>query len=824
MDFTIKRYSWILIFALMFSCKAHQAPVSSDRLAPQDTVSLYPETKIYEGFFNMYWNPTTGRILLKINRLNQEFLYVNALKTGLGSNDIGLDRGQLGRERIVKFIKNGPKLMLVQPNYGYRAETDNPAEANAVKEAFAFSILWGFQIQGYEPDGYLIDATDFFLQDVQNISGSIEDARQGKYMVDLQKSGIFAEGLKNFPENTEIEVLLTLTGDPKGSYIRQVTPTPEIVTVIQRHSLIALPDTGYSRRAFDPRAGYFGISFYDFATPMDQPLIKRYIQRHRLKKKDPMLEKSEPIEPIIYYLDPGVPEPVRSALLEGASWWNEAFEAAGFINAFQVKLLPEGADPLDVRYNVIQWVHRSTRGWSYGNSVVDPRTGEILKGHVSLGSLRIRQDFMIAQGLLSPFRGDHPDVEKAREMALARIRQLSAHEVGHTLGLAHNYASSVNNRASVMDYPHPLINLTDAGEIDLSKAYDTGIGEWDKMAIRYGYSDFPSLTDEKQALEMIIREAIDRSLYFISDRDARPMGSAHPYAHLWDNQLNAADELNRMIEIRKIVIHNFGINSIPEGTPLSSLEDVFVTVYLLHRYQLEAACKVVGGLYYTYALKGDGQIITELISPEKQTMALKAVLRTLQPEFLKIPENILQLFPPKALDYYDTREDFKSKTGLTFDPLSAAESTADLSLTLLLHPVRTARLVEHHARDRHQPDLLGVLDDVVENTWHQSYSDPYDAEINRAVSKLVLEHLFNLCENENSTRQVKAIALAQIIELDQWLGRKTETRNMEERAHYLYAIEMIRRFSQRPELFKTPEIQELPLGPPIGTDPSGCDF
>jgi hypothetical protein len=820
----MRKIIWLLAIVLLFSCKAHESSTVPDRMGPLGTDSLRHDLKVLEGFINIHWYPSTGKIFLKITRLNQEFLYVTALKTGIGSNDIGLDRGQLGGEKVVKFIKNGPRLLLIQTNYGFRAESDNPAEARAVKEAFATSVLGGFQIEEYFPDGYLIDATDFFLQDEQNISGAIESARQGKYSIDLQKSGIFAEGLKNFPKNTEIEALLTFTGKPKGSYIRQETPTAENVTLIQRHSLVALPDKGYNPRIFDPRAGYHGISFFDFAAPIYEPVIKRYIERHRLLKKDPALEKSEPVEPIIYYLDPGVPEPVRSALLEGASWWNEAFESAGFINAFQVKMLPENADPLDVRYNVIQWVHRSSRGWSYGNSIVDPRTGEILKGQVSLGSLRVRQDFMIAQGLLSPFKGNSHEEDKAREMALARIRQLAAHEVGHTLGLVHNYASSVNDRASVMDYPHPLIQLTDEGEIDLSNAYDTGIGKWDKIAIRYGYSAFPPQADEKAALDRIIRESLHRGLYFISDRDARPMGSAHPYAHLWDNRMNAADELNRMIEIRKIVIQNFGINSIPEGTPYSSLEDVLVPIYLMHRYQLEATAKIVGGLFYTYALKGDGQVVTELIPPEQQSMALKAILRTLQPEFLKIPENILQLLPPKALEYYDTREDFKSRTGLTFDPLSVVESTADLSLTLLLHPERVARLVVHHARDPKQPDLAEILDILVQNTWHQTYQDPNDAEINRTVSMLVLRHLIDLCRDQNSPEQVKAIALAEIIQLNRWLNDKTGTIKRSENAHDLYAFELIKKFREEPLLFKTFEIKELPMGPPIGMDPIGCDF
>ncbi|MBS0001086.1 MAG: zinc-dependent metalloprotease [Cyclobacteriaceae bacterium] len=821
----MKKYIWIIAIAGLFiACKAGQPSyiASSEEQIPEQVPAR--NLTEYPGFINMYWDKNSGRIWLKVNRLDEEFLYITVLRTGLGSNDIGLDRGLLGRERVVKFIRNGPKLMLIQPNYAYRAESDNPAEARAVREAFAFSILWGFQIQEYKTDGYLVDATDFFLQDAQHVTQAIRDARQGKYTLDLQKSGINEEGLKNFQDNTEIEALLTFKGDPEGGYICQVAPTPGLVTVIQRHSMVRLPDEGYEKRAFDPRAGYFGILYYDYATPIDDPLAKRYICRHRLKKRNSAEERSEAVEPVIYYLDPGVPEPVRSALLEGASWWNEAFEAAGYIDAFQVKMLPEDADPLDVRYNVIQWVHRSTRGWSYGSSVVDPRTGEIIKGHVSLGSLRVRQDLMIAQGLLSPFRGEDQDTVKAREMALARIRQLSAHEVGHTLGLAHNYASSANDRASVMDYPHPLISLSDEGEIDLSKAYTRGIGEWDKIAIRYGYSDFTDQMDEKTALEKIIHEAIARNLYFISDRDARPAGSAHPYAHLWDNQLNAADELNRMIEIRKIVIDNFGVNSIPEGTPFSSLEDVFVPVYLMHRYQLEAAGKVLGGLFYSYAIKGDSQVVTEQVPTDNQFMALDAIIRTLLPEFLKIPENILQLMPPKAMGYEDSRENFNRKTGLTFDPLTAIESAANLSLSMLLNQERAARLVEYHARRQEQPSLDTVIRKIIENTWYLTYADSYEAEINRTVSKLVLKHMMELASDTGTAGQVKAITLAEIMQLDQWLSRQLNKKDPGERAHNLYAQELIRRFREQPDLFKPAEVKELPVGPPIGTGPLGCDF
>ncbi len=641
--------------------------------------------------------------------------------------------------------------------------------------------------------------------------------------MDKSKSGIYQDHLKSFPENTIVEAILTFNGQPKGSYVRQVVPSPELITVRQRHSFVKLPDADYKKRKYDPRSGYFEISYYDYAVPFTEPIDKKYIVRHRLEKKDPGQKISEPVEPIVYYLDPGAPEPIRSALLEGASWWNEAFEAAGFTNAFQIKMLPEGADPMDVRYNIIQWVHRSTRGWSYGHSVIDPRTGEIIKGHVSLGSLRIRQDFLIAQGLLSPYHDGNADLKEAREMALARIRQLSAHEVGHTLGLAHNYASSVQDRASVMDYPHPLIKLDDEGEIDLSEAYDTKIGEWDKMAIRYGYAVFPE--NEEEYLSQTIQESLNDGLYYISDKDSRPEGSAHPYAHLWDNNTNAADELNRIIEIRKTALNNMGLNSIPEDFPFSSLEDVIVPVYLMHRYQLEAASKLIGGLLYTYAHKGDGQLITEMIPGETQEMALKAVIQTLKPEFLEISENLLELIPPKALGYYQSRENFRGKTGLTFDPLSAAESSASFSIRLLLNPQRVSRLIEYKSRDTDLPGLDHILNELMDNTWKTTYKNPYYKEINRVVSMGLLSQMLQLAENPSASTQARAITLSSVYQLENWMQSKyKKEKNNTEKAHLLFALETIKQFKDNPGLFKPNNPDPLPMGSPIGNNMLNCDF
>ena len=415
----------------------------------------------FKGFFDFSYDESKDKIFLEVDKLDYEFLYIGSLASGVGSNDIGLDRGQLGLEKLVKFVKRGNKILLVEPNLYYRAQTENNSEKKSVEQAFAKSVIFGFEIIETNEEHYLIDFTPFLLYDRHGVAKRLRDLKQGSYKVDKTKSAIEIFNTKAFPENVEFEALLTFSGEAKGSMIRSVAPDPDNVSVVQHHSFIKLPDNNYQPRKFDPRSGAISISFMDYSTPIDKPITKKFVIRHRLEKKNPELEISEAVEPIIYYLDPGTPEPVKSALLDGGKWWNQAYESIGFKDAFQVKMLPEGVDPLDCRYNVIQWVHRSTRGWSYGASVVDPRTGEIIKGHVSLGSLRIRQDYMIAQALTKePFASENNN-NKMMELDIARIRQLSAHEIGHTIGFAHNFAASTNNRASVMDYPHPLVNLID---------------------------------------------------------------------------------------------------------------------------------------------------------------------------------------------------------------------------------------------------------------------------------------------------------------------------------------------------------------------------
>ncbi len=801
--------------------------VSSSAIAEEEAKPLPSiEEKIsgldsYPGFFSFYWDAREGTLWLEISRWDTEFLYVTSLAAGLGSNDIGLDRNQLGTTRVVKFERVGPKVLLVQSNYRFRAVTDNPDERKAVEDAFAQSVIWGFTVAAQEEDRVLVDATAFFMNDAHNVAARIKTGDQGTAELDPSRSALYFPRTKNFPRNTEVEATLTFTVESPGPYLREVVPDATSFTVREHHSLVELPAPGYETRVFDPRSGTNSVQFADYATPIDKPLQKKLTVRHRLEKKDPAARLSDPVEPIVYYLDRGAPEPIRTALLEGARWWNEAFESIGYRDAFRVELLPEGADPMDLKYNVINWVHRSTRGWSYGSTVVDPRTGEILKGHVALGSLRVRQDFLIGQGLVAPYADGVDDTSALQEMALARLRQLSAHEIGHTIGFAHNFAASVSDRASVMDYPHPLI-LLDDDSFDLSQAYDTGIGEWDIVSVAYAYQDFPDGTDESEALDRILQDAIDTGIQFISDDDARPTGGAHPQAHLWDNGDDAVAELDRVLEIREIALNRFSEANIAPGAAMSDLEEVLVPVYFFHRYQTEAAAKVLGGLHYTYAVRGDGQTPVRFVDPSLQLRALDTLINTINPDTLTLPEHILAIIPPRIHGATRHRETFGIRTGLTLDPVTLAESAADFTVGLLLHPERSARLLEPHARDESQPSLYNVLDTLLDATWGARTEKGLQGEVQRAVRYVVLKHLMSLAASPDASPQVRATADSMLTDLVRRLRRRL---NQDVRIQARYAENLIKQYRNTPERFVIDSPPALPPGSPIGLAPDQfCSF
>src|ERR1044071_3673382 len=751
------------IFLLLFL----SFPIHAQK--PQTLTEKVAGMEKFPGFFPFYWDAKAGKLWLEIDKWNTEFLYVESLPAGIGSNDIGLDRGQLGSSSIVRFDRSGPRVLLVAPNYSFRATSNNADERLAVKDAFAESTLWGFEVVAEEGGRVLFDATNFYLRDVHQVTNTLQRGKEGSYKLDPTRSAFYLPNTKNFPRNTEVETTLTFAGEPTGQFVRQVVPVPEAITVRERHSFVQLPENGFKPRVFDPRASYFGIDYMDFATPIEDPITKRYIARHRLQKKDPTARVSEAVKPIVYYVDRGAPEPVRSALLEGARWWNQAFEAIGYKDAFRVELMPPEVDPMDVRYNVIQWVHRSTRGWSYGNSLTDPRTGEIIQGRVSLGSLRDRQDLLIAEGLLAPYDNMKTASPKLLEMVLARLRQLSAHEVGHTLGLQHNYAASPVGRASVMDYPAPRAKLGADGVPDLSDAYATGIGEWDKVAIAYGYQDFAAGINEQQALDATLNSAFARGLMYLTDQDARPESSSSSVAHLWDNGRNAVDELANVMKVRAAALRRFGENNIREGAPLATIEEVLVPIYMYHRYQVEAASKIIGGQDYTFSVKGKGDRNPQIVAPDEQRRALAAVLETIKPDALAVPESLLRLIPPRPAGYPRTREDFRIRTQPVFDAFAPADTMADHVSGFLLNPERAARLVQFHARDSRNPGLTEVIDKILASTWKSPAAAGYAGEIQHSVNMVILSDLMALAAAERTSNQVRAIASWKLDQLKTWL-------------------------------------------------------
>jgi hypothetical protein len=815
MRFVPKASVALLVFA---SLAIAQNPPHEDAAKPLP--SIVEKTKSmqrYPGFFTDYWDAREGKIWLRIDKWNTPFIFHESLPNGVGSNDIGLDRGQPGNTYVVHFERSGPRVLLVAENEEYRADTDDPEQQRAVREAFAQSVLWGFKVEAEDGDAALVDATDFFLSDAHRVAATINQTKQGKYTLDAKRSAIYVPRTKNFPQNTDVESTLTFAGDEPGDWVKQVTPEPHSITVHEHFSFIEAPPAGFQRRAFDPRAGFFGIRYMDFATALDEPIVKRYIARFRLSRKDS--SSSEPIQPIIYYVDRAIPEPIRSAVIEGAGWWNQAFTAAGYKDAFQVKLLPEGVDPMDIRYNVIEWTPRATRGWSYGTAISDPRTGEIINGHVNLDALRIRQVFLIAQGLLDPFGKDPTALARANAMALARIRQLAAHETGHTLGLMHNFAASIVNRASVMDYPPPTVTVDANGMPDVSKAYAVGIGAWDKVAIAYGYTDLPAGANELQALDKILDDAFSGGLLYLTDQDARPPGSASPVAHLWDTGSNALDGLQQVMAVRQTALKNLSENAIRQHTPMATLEDVLVPVYLYHRYQVTAVSKLIGGLNYSFDLRGSVKQNPSIVPAAQQRQALRAVLATLSPSLLEVPQSLLNIIPPRPPEYPSSHENFARRTSPAFDAVAPAEAAVEIVVGLLLQPERAQRMIEYHARDTGQPGFDELLDELLSATWKAQPASGYDGAIQRSVNSVVLSHLMALAANDKASGEVRALALLKLDELKTWVvSQQAQIKDAPTRAEFFFAQNQIERFEKNPAEVHMTAPATPPAGDPIGAD------
>lgn len=783
--------SLMLVTSLMAPAKHLLASEASD---PVEVAGM----QRHEGFFNFYFDDSEAKIWLVLPDTPREFIYVTSLTSGLGSNPVGLDRGQFGDSRIARFKRVGSRVYLIKRNTKFRASANDAAQRKAVSDSFAPSILWSGETRQSSEQETLVDITPLLLTDAHGCVETLSASGQGSYSLAGDLSFIHAPRCKAFPKNVELEATLTFTNRSPGALASATAADGKSVSLRQHHSFVALPDAGYRPRKWDPRVGAFSVEYADYSAGIEESLTKRLITRHRLQKENPAAE-SRAVQPIVYYVDAGVPEPVRQALIDGASWWNEAFEAAGFVDAFQVRVLPEDVDPMDVRYNVIQWVHRATRGWSYGQSVVDPRTGEILKGHVLLGSLRVRQDHQIFEGLspnlhssnslgIAPmFRSANSPQgrsgrnsarlsvvddecsaaapafpallagEDAVELSLARIRQLSAHEVGHTLGFAHNFAASTyGGRASVMDYPAPLIQVAD-GNLDFSDAYDVGIGSWDKFAVQYAYTPFAD-DDEPAQLKRLLKQAAASGHRYLSDADARPAGAAQPLANLWDNGADPVSGLRQTIAVRKIAIEQFGVSALRPGQSLAELEPAFAPIYLLHRYQVEASAKMLGGQVYWYRVNDDVDAAAlsdaiKTIDERQQKLALEALLGTLEPEFLQIPDRIVKMLNPGPLSRAARRESFEGRTDPTFDPSAAYCAAADLTLGAILQPERVTRLAQDSQSDW---GLVELLDELTERLVAPDVEDNHPSA-QRAVLTVFVRRLLELARSNEISSEAAAV-------------------------------------------------------------------
>ena len=815
-----------------------QAPAPARAGAMQSVDDRTSGMRKIDGYFPLYWDERTGSLYMEIPRFDSDFLFSTGLSAGLGSNDIGLDRGAGGQGKVVRFQRVGPKVFLVQPNQNFRSSSSNPREVKSVEESFAKSILWGFTVAAEGGGRVLVDATPFFLRDMIGAGGAL---RPGAWRVDPTRSAIYTPNTRGFPKNTEIDVTLTFASEPQGARgnaagptqgpepigarqggggfggglfsgsVGSVTPTGDAVTLREHASFVELPDNNYKPRVDDPRAGYGGLSYVDYSTPIGEPMVVRYLRRHRLEKKDPTAAVSEAVKPIQYWVDPGAPEDVKKALLEGASWWNQAFEAAGFRNAFKVDVLPDGADPMDIRYNMINWVHRSTRGWSSGGTVTDPRTGEIIKATVTLGSLRDRQDYLIFEGLTSPYTNGNERPDILYQTALARIRQLAAHEVGHTLGLGHNYYDSGNGWISVMDYPHPLEQLNDDGTIDLSHAYAAKIGDWDKVAINYGYRQFAPGTVEAAPLTKILDDAWSADLRYFTNQDI----DIHPRADQWTNGANQADELNHLMKIRRAALNRMGETTIRTGAPMTMIEEPLVPIFMYHRYAVESSASMLGGQDFVYAMRGDGRTPTKWESAVNQRKALDALAATLKPSELTVPTKLLGLIPPRPPGFGFHRELCARTTGDAFDPIAPGTIASDVTIGFAFQLDRASRIVAQHAVDPSLPGLEEVIDRFVSATFDAPTSSAYEAEVRRAEERVLVNRLAWVATGSTNS-QVRAVAALKLQRLAARLTRTPGASEADVAQRALLAADIKRYLEHPSEVPSLLAAAPAPPGAPIG--------
>ena len=767
-----------------------------------------------DGFIPIYLDNKTGKILLEIPRDSMRVLMFTGLATGLGSNPIGLDRGAGQDNYIARFDRNGDRVLVVFENWNYRSSAvGNPAHVRTIAESFPPSTPGSLPIVAQEGGKTLVDATDFFMRDWNDVSGTLSQNNEGSYSVARERSSIYRPYTKAFPENSEIDVALTFatTGRP-GQTVASIVPEGRSFTLRQHISLLGLPDDGYKPRVLDPRMGFFGIIFKDYAQPIQNPLEVRWISRHRLERVNPNDPNSPIKNPLVYYIDRGIPEPVRTATKEGVSWWIEAFDRAGLKGGFKVEDLPEGVDPMDARYNVVQWENRNERGWSIGGSLGDPRTGEILKAQARMDSHRARTDYNLYAGLMG---ADAAAADTA--FVLARVRQVSAHEVGHTLGLSHNYIASTYERGSVMDYPPPRVRMKD-GKIDISSAYDIGPGEYDVFSIHWGYGIFPP-GSETDSLAAIVRDGLKRGLLFLSDADARPEYSSDPRTNLWDDARTANEFLSHQMAVRHEAMENFGLRNIRIGEPVALLQERFVPVYFMHRFAINSLSKTIGGMEYSNAVRGDGLVATKPIDGASQRRALSALIAAMAPSQLAIPDTVVTLLGPRPFSYNPYVELFSSRTRPAFDELGAARTLAQMIVDGVLQRERAARLVQFANRGESPLTLSETIDDLTASWTSASGNESRKtASLRRVAQRAVADRLLLLASDKEAAPEVRALVELKMDALRKRAKSLSASGQDMERAHWAAISADFTRWLERQELPSPTPALRAPPGDPFGID------
>ena len=800
---------------------AEPGRVSSPAVTPLGGRSIATATanmQRRDGWVPVFLDPAAGKIYLELPNDSLRALLVTTQPTGLGSNPIGIDRGGDAGAQVARFDRSGARVLVVFENWNYRGASDNPDHARTVAEAFPPSTVAALPVVASEGGRILVDATEFVLTDWLNVGATLQQGEQGSYSVARDRSSVNAALTRGFPRNTEIDAWLTFaTGGQPGRIVSQIVPDGRAFTLRQHISLLPLPDASYSPRQLDPRVGFFGIVFKDYAQPIQGALEQRWIARHRLTRADPADPSSAITNPIVYYIDRGIPEPVRSATLEGARWWTDAFDKAGLTGAFRVELLPDGADPMDARYNVVQWENRNERGWSIGSAITDPRTGEIVKGMARLDSHRARTDYNLYAALMGAAA-----TPADTHFVLARVRQVTAHEIGHTLGLSHNYIASTYDRGSVMDYPPPRVRLSGRDSIDISEAYGIGPGAYDVWAIRWGYGIFPS-GSERDSLRAITAEGLGKGYLFLSDADARPEFASDPRTNLWDDASTADEFLRHEMAVRRVAMSRFGERNIRVGEPVALLQERFAPLYFFHRFAINSLAKTIGGMEYANATRGDALQATRPVSAARQRAALAALVAALSPAELAIPDTVLTLLAPRPFSYDGSIELFGSRTRPAFDELGAARTLAQLIVDATLQRDRAGRLVQQSIHDD-RALTLGQTIDALTASWSDRprATGPQQAALVRVVQRAVADRLLALAADQAASPESRAGAELAIARLRPVAARRASDGGKgatADQAHWTSVAGDFARWLDRRELpHPTPAIV-APPGDPFGAAP-----